>query len=163
MNIRKVDVRKDSQILLDFHCVINYESGSPLFRKTYSYERFRGLWMKSGGTKEFLDALKASLKDPRTIAEIWEDGSTPVGYVWVKFIDWPNYGTTGAEIQDILVAPAYKRKGIAGQIVERIEALARERGATLMRSGTGVENTASQALHSKFGYKTSWMQYEKEL
>lgn len=163
MNVRTVDIHKDRQTLLDFHCVINYESASPLFRKTYTFERSREVWMKSRGPDQFLTALEASLKDSRTIAEIWEDSGAAIAYVWVKFTDWPEYNATVAEIQDIMVAPAYQRKGIASQIIRRGEKLARERGATVLRSGTGAENVASQALHVKMGFKLDRMEYEKEL
>jgi len=81
----------------------------------------------------------------------------------VKFIDWPEYDATGAEICDIMVAPAFQRRGIASKIIERVEQLARERGATLLRSGTGAENVASQWLHTKLGFKTNHLEYEKEL
>ncbi len=98
MNIRTVDIQKDRMVLLNVHCVINYESDRPSLRKAYTFDQFRDIWMRSRQPEEFLSALEASLKDPRTIAEIWEDGGTPVAYVWVKFIDWPEYGATRAEI-----------------------------------------------------------------
>ena len=163
MNIRTVDIQEDRTTLLDFHCVTNYESGNPSLRKAYAFEQFRDIWMKSRGPDEFLSALEASLKDPRTIAEIWEDDAVVVAYIWVKFLDWPEYHSTGAEINDIIVTPAFRRQGIATDIIKRVERLARERGATLLRSGTGAENVASQGLHAKLGFKTSWLQYDKEL
>ena len=78
-------------------------------------------------------------------------------------MDWPEYNATSAEIDDIMVAPAYQRRCLATQIIERVERLARERGATLLRSRIGVENNASQGLHAKFDFKTSALEYEKEL
>ena len=164
MNIRTVDIQKDKQTLLDFHCVINYESGSPILRKKYTFEQFGKIWMKGKEPNVFFSALEVSLKDSRTIVEIWEDDDgTPIAYVRVGFEDWPDYKATGAEIRDIMVAKAYQRKGIATQIINRVEKLARERGATLLRSGTVVQNMASRELHAKLGFSTSWMQFEKEL
>jgi len=160
MKIRTIDLVKDKQRLLDFHCVTNYESTSPLLRKTYTAEQYRKIFMQSPGPDEFLSDLAASMKDRRTIAEFWEDKDSFVAYVWVVFLDWE---TTGAEIKDILVAPEYQRRGIATQVIKHVEELARGRGAVWLRSGTGIENVASQRLHEKSGFYTYHMEFEKEL
>jgi GNAT superfamily N-acetyltransferase len=47
---------------------------------------------------------------------------------------------------DIAVALDYQRKGIGIMMLRHIEELAKERGATLLRSDTGIENMASQKL-----------------
>jgi hypothetical protein len=41
MNIRKIDLPRDTRILLDFHVVINYTSGSPALRKAFTFDQFR--------------------------------------------------------------------------------------------------------------------------
>jgi ribosomal protein S18 acetylase RimI-like enzyme len=163
MNIRQIDTAKDGLTLLKFRAVINYASGSPAQRRAYTFEQFREIWMNSRGPEEYLSALVQSMNDRRTIAEIWEDAGSPVAYVWASFTDWPEYNTTGAEIHDIMVAPEYQRRGIAMQVVRHVEKLARERGATLLRSGTGIENIASQGLHKKAGFYTQRVEFEKEL
>lgn len=163
MNIRAIDLVKDRQTLLDFHCVTNYEVSDPILRKAYNFEKYREIWMRSHGPEEFLSALAKSMKDPRTIAEFWENGGLVVAYIWVTFMDWPDYNSTGAEINDILVVPEFQRRGIATQIIKHVEELARKRGATLFRSGTGIENVASQKLHAKLGFQTYRVEFEKEL
>jgi GNAT superfamily N-acetyltransferase len=162
-NIRPIDPVKDRQTLLDFHCVTNYASGSPALRKVYNFDLFREIWLNSRGPEEYLSALANSMKDKRTIAEIWESGGSTVAYVWARFIDWPEYDTTAAEIDDIMVVPGFQRRGIAVQVIRYVEKLARERGATLLRSGTGIENVASQGLHTKSGFYTRRLEFEKEL
>jgi GNAT superfamily N-acetyltransferase len=47
---------------------------------------------------------------------------------------------------DIAVAPDYQRKGIGTMMLEHIEKLAKERGATMLRSNTGIVDTASQSF-----------------
>lgn len=161
MNIRKIDIEKDKQTLLDFQCTTNYESASPLLRKTYTFKKYREIFMQSPGPDEFLSDLTASMNDKRTIAELWEDKTSIVVYVWVVFHDWEE--TTGAEIKDILVIPEYQRRGIAIQVIKHVEELARKCSATWLRSGTGIENLASQRLHKKSGFYTYHMEFEKEL
>jgi L-amino acid N-acyltransferase YncA len=48
-------------------------------------------------------------------------------------------------------------------MIKHVEDLARERGATVLRSGTGIENTASRELHAKLGFQTCHMDFEKEI
>jgi GNAT superfamily N-acetyltransferase len=62
-----------------------------------------------------------------------------------------------------MVASEYQRRGIATQVIKHVEELARRRGATWLRSGTGIENMASQRLHKKSGFYTYHMEFEKEL
>jgi GNAT superfamily N-acetyltransferase len=161
MNIRKIDLVKDRQTLLDFHCTINYTSAVPVVRRAYTSEQFREMWMTSRGPDEFISALATSLKDHRTIAEFWENGDTVAAYVWVILHDWP--GDPDAEINDILIVPEFQRRGIATQMIKHVEDLAHERGATVLRSGTGIENMASRELHAKLGFQTCHMDFEKEI
>ena len=163
MNISPIDIEKDRPTLLKFRTVINYASGSPVLRRAYTFEQFREVWLNSRGPEEYLSELAQSMKDGRTIAEIWEDGGSPVAYIWASFTDWPEYKTTGAEIHDIMVVPEYQRRGIALQVIRHVEKLACERGATILRSGTGIENIASQGLHKKAGFYTQRVEFEKEL
>jgi GNAT superfamily N-acetyltransferase len=163
MNIRPIDIQKDRQKLLEFHCVTNYESSDPALRKAYTSEQYREIWIRSHGPEEFLSALAKSMKDSRTIVEFWENGGSIIAYVWVTFTDWPEYNATGAEISDILVVPEFQRRGIATQVIKHVEELACKRGATLLRSGTGSENVASQELHAKLGFQTYRVEFEKEL
>jgi GNAT superfamily N-acetyltransferase len=163
MDIRSVDVVKDKQTLLDFHCIINYESGSPVVRKTYTFEQFREIWMNSHQKEEFLSTFASSMEDKRTIATFWEYNSSVVAYIWVTFKDWVGFNVTEAEIRDIFVVPDLRRKGIATQVIKHVEELALEKGVTYFRSGTGSENVASQKLHAKLGFNISHIDYEKEL
>jgi len=163
VNIRAIDITRDRLTLLEFRAVINYASANSALRKAFTEVQFREIWLGSRGTEEYLAALAASMKDPRTIAEIWEEDGAPVAYVWASFTDWPEYKMTGVEIHDVMVAPAYRRRGIATQIMQRVEKLARERGATLLRSGTGIENNASGELHTRVGFYVQRVEFEKEL
>jgi ribosomal protein S18 acetylase RimI-like enzyme len=101
------------------------------------------------------------MTDKRTIAEVLENSSAVVGYLWVTFTDVQGYNLTIAEIMDIAVAPEYRRRGIGLRMLKHIEKLTKQRGATLLRSGTGIENVASQKLHEKLGFWPYRIHYEK--
>jgi ribosomal protein S18 acetylase RimI-like enzyme len=159
---RAVDINKDRSILLEFHSRINYESDTP-FARQGSYEKYREKWLNTSQPESYLSDLARTMKDSRTIAEILEDNGAAVGYLWVAFVDVKGYDITIADLMDIAVAPDHQRRGIGFMMMERIEKMAKERGATLLRSCTGIENVASQKLHEKFGFKQYRIDYEKVL
>ncbi|UCB43493.1 MAG: GNAT family N-acetyltransferase [Dehalococcoidales bacterium] len=107
--------------------------------------------------------LVESMKDKRTIAEIWQNEDSVIAYLWVTFTNMPDYNISIAEINDMAVSPDFQRRGIALKLMAYIEQQARDRGANLLRSGTGFENTASQGLHAKSGFQTYSIRYEKLL
>jgi ribosomal protein S18 acetylase RimI-like enzyme len=162
LRFRRIDINKDRDFLLEFHCRINYESETPYMRKS-SYEKYRNKWLRTSQPESFLSDLEKTMEENRTIAEILEDDKGKVGYLWVTLTDIQDYSMTVAGIMDIAVAPDYQREGIGTMMLEHIEELAKEKGAALIRSDTGIENIASQRLHEKFGFKPYRIHYEKAL
>ena len=162
LRFRRININEDKNLLLEFHCRINFESETPYLRKL-SYEEYREKWMSTSQPESFLSDLARTMKEDRTIAEILDDGDAEVGYLWVTFTDVQDYGITIAGIMDIAVAPDHQRKGIGTMMLRHIEEIAKERGATLLRSDTGIENMASQKLHESFGFKPHRIHYEKIL
>lgn len=159
---RVVDINKDKDALFEFHCRIDYESETPYARRV-PYEKYREKWLSTSQPEVYLSDLAKSMKDERTIAEILEDNNALIGYLWVTFAGIQGYNITIAEIMDIVVTPIYQHRGIGLMMLGHIEKLVQERGATLLRSGTGVENLASQKLHERFGFKPYLIHYEKVL
>ncbi len=157
---REVDIEVDKDALLELHCEANYESETTWAREV-PYESYREKWLSTSQPESFISSLRESTKDERTIAEILEEEGEIIGYVWVKFSDIPDYDITLAEIMDIVVVRNYRRRGVGLRLMKRIESLALNRGANLIRSDAGVENTASQRLHERAGFRPYRIVYEK--
>ena len=116
-----------------------------------------------GQVGEFWCALLNSMQDDRTLADIIEDEKgVTAGYIWVPFHTWEN-GTFCAEIQDIYIATAFRRQGIAGHLLTYAAAKAKENGAKILRSGTGCGNRAAIKLHEKAGFGAYRYELEKML
>ena len=159
---RRVLVDSDRATLLDFHCCVNYASDSP-WAKAVPFDEYRERWLSTPQTETYLSDLAQSLEDERTIAEIWENNGVPIGYVWARFTDIPEHGFTFAELWDLIVVPAYRRRGIASKMLLHVEELARSRGAHALRSAAAWETGASRGLHTKLGFNPIEMRYEKLL
>lgn len=159
-NPRRINIDSDKDTLLELHCLINYESDSPWARKI-PFDEYREKWLSSSQAQSYLNSLVESMADARTIAEIWEDDKTTAGYLWVVFYNISDYGITVAEVRDIAVSAGYRRRGIAKKMLARAEQMARDGGADIFRSEMGIENTASQKLHTGAGFEPFRIHYEK--
>ena len=57
-----------------------------------------------------------------------------------------------AFLEGIYVAPAFRRTGVARQLVEAVENWARQQGCSELASDTGIANIPSQKLHDALGF-----------
>ena len=159
---RRIDIENDKKMLLEFHCRINYDSETPYMRRL-TYEEYRDKWFSTQQPKSYLSDLEKTMKESESIAEILEDGNAIAGYLWVRFTNVQDYSIKIAEIMDITVVGDYQRRGIGTMMLRHLEEVAKNRGASLLRSDTGIENTASRKLHKSFGFKPYRINYEKIL
>ena len=132
-------------------------------RETRSYRQYRDGWLVTSQPKLFLSDLEESLADERTVAEVWVEGETPVGFLWIVFSDLENSRLSFAEIRALVVAIAHQRRGIGGLMLQHAEAEALRLGAVSIRSEIATKNEAARAMHGKQGFTVATYQYEKIL
>jgi GNAT superfamily N-acetyltransferase len=75
----------------------------------------------------------------------WEDG-VPVGHL---HLDWC---ADPPQVQNLFVAQAHRRRGIATELSAAAEELVRERGFDRIALDVDVESRAARALYEKLGY-----------
>ena len=65
-------------------------------------------------------------------------------------------------IYDLAVAAAYRRRGIATALIEKLKAIAAERGAYVLfvQADTGPEDAAAIALYSKLGKREDVLHFD---
>ena len=168
MEVRFRDIQPtiDRDAILEFHCFNNYQSESPFYR-SIPYEEYRKSWLKSPQPEEVLLTMAKDLDNPRNIVQFAIIDGKLAGFLWVRFEDFTmtllDIKKTHAVIYGLSVKDEYQRKGVGLKILTYIEQEARRKGASLIRSGTGTENTASQKLHEAYGFKVYYVEYEKKL
>lgn len=161
---RPIDFLADRTYVLERHCRINYECDCPWARRT-PYQDYRHDWfLMAGQVNEFYTYLQETASDDRTIAEIieTEDGQK-IGYLWAPFHMDAESNFAFAEIQDIYIEEAFRKQGLATQLLTYVEKAAKANGAKVLRSGTGCENTVSINLHKKLAYYPYRYEFEKVL
>ena len=159
----RIDLTRDTEYVLECHCRVNYDCDTPWAREV-SYENYRARWYNWDDQQAgFIAALRESMEDARTIAEIVKTpAGEVVGYLWVAF-HGEDAAFIWADAQDIYIEPQYRRMGLAEYLMEYAENMARQNSAQVLRSGTGCENRASIDMHEKLGFYQYRYEYEKLL
>jgi aminoglycoside 6'-N-acetyltransferase I len=85
-----------------------------------------------------------------------EPGHKVIGVAEVSLrTDYVN-GTSSSPVgflEGIYVDAAYRRRGVAGQLIDEAEAWAKSHGCTEFASDTTLENPASMAMHRAAGFE----------
>lgn len=63
------------------------------------------------------------------------------------------FGREYGELKRMYVRPAFRGRGLANLMLERLSAHATEHGVTLLRLETGVYQTAAIALYERWGFR----------
>jgi ribosomal protein S18 acetylase RimI-like enzyme len=158
---RPVNLETDQEFILNLGCMGSYES-LPVWYRNQSYRAYRDMWYNSMLPKLFLGDLAASLRDERTVAEIWMEDSQPAGFLWMTCGDSP-HNRIIATLHDLIVEPAHQRRGIGKMMLQAATEHAKQRHAGILRVETSVENSASQAIYAREGFTVARLLYEKVL
>lgn len=74
------------------------------------------------------------------------------------------YSRPSAEVTELYVCPAYRRQGVARQLLEAFFELCRQEGAEAVTVLTGEDNAPAQALYQRMGFAPSGeVHFEQEL
>ena len=141
---------------------MSYASASPWAARA-PYDRFRDKWLGISQVMEYLADLVDSMKDERTIAEIWEVDGTTASYVWAVFNDVPEYDFRFIELKETAVVSDFRRRGIASAMVARIQEHGQAWGAKAVCSSSGWENNTSREFHTRLGFRPREIGFEKLL
>ena len=79
-----------------------------------------------------------------------EEG-TPVAYLLAFRFECINRDASMVYLYDIVVDPAWRRRGADRELIERLKALVRETDGAEISGGTGLMNDAARALYRSTG------------
>lgn len=84
------------------------------------------------------------------LAEV--DGQV-AGLACLRLVPYMSDDRPYAELTELYVGEAYRRQGVASALLQRVEALARARGAVQLLLLTGLANTEAQTFYRAMGYR----------
>ncbi len=94
--------------------------------------------------------LRAAAATERALLA-WIDGRV-AGFACLQFVPMITTATPYAELTELFVEEAYRRRGIAGALLAEAERLARGLGAPGVILFTGLKNETAQAFYRAVGY-----------
>jgi ribosomal protein S18 acetylase RimI-like enzyme len=98
----------------------------------------------------YLERVAAEVGRGERIVLLARGGGDVVGMVHLALVGWPN-GQHRAEVQKLMVHSSARRRGLATQLMDEIEGLARERGRTLLVLDT-ITASGADPLYRGRGY-----------
>jgi ribosomal protein S18 acetylase RimI-like enzyme len=97
----------------------------------------------------WVEALTAATRDERVAVGAW-DGDLLVGTVTL-LLDLPPNQPHRAEVTKLMTRPSHRGRGIATMLMASVEAIAVQRGRTLLVLDTAVDGGAA-ALYARLGF-----------
>jgi ribosomal protein S18 acetylase RimI-like enzyme len=83
------------------------------------------------------------------------------GFTSLRVIPYLDQDTPYAEVTQLHVRPAFRRRRIASQLIEAAEARAKDAGASCLHILTGTDNLDAQAFYRDAGYEVECVDFQK--
>ena len=86
------------------------------------------------------------------IVVVGEVDGQVVGFACAQVLESICYATPWAELTELYVQERYRRRGLGRSLVQMVEQIAQQEGATDMLVHTNTVNLAGQSLYQSMGY-----------
>ena len=121
---------------------------------------------KTAQTPEMRDKVWSWLHDPAELCEglVAEaaDGSL-IGLAHYRAFARPLAASTGGYLDDLFVSPAARGTGAADALINRLSAIGKTRGWSVIRWITADDNYRGRAVYDRMASKTPWLTYDIKL
>jgi ribosomal protein S18 acetylase RimI-like enzyme len=94
---------------------------------------------------------------------IAEVAGQPAGFACLRLVPFMSGDEPYAELTDLFVATAYRRRGVGRALIAHIEQLAKAGRAADLVILTGFDNAAAQALYRAMGYDDYALALKREI
>lgn len=118
-----------------------------------------------GGVRAFVEFFSGELERPAAVLLIAEDGSTPVGYAFVRMepASIEALIAPSAWLHDVYVGPTYRGRGIGRQLFDAAIESARKLGSSSLMLGVSPANTQARRLYERAGMRTTLIEMRVDL
>ena len=83
-----------------------------------------------------------------------------VGIAHYRHFLRPSTGTVGIWLDDLFTSPEARGKGVGRALIERLQEMAANEGASVVRWITAEDNHQAQALYRTLAKRTNWVTYD---
>lgn len=139
--------------------------GALLVKTHYDFDKERFLAPRPGMEQGYGGYLATQLEDKDAIILVAEEGDNVVGYAWahVEGFDYMSLRGPAGVLEDILVDPAYRGKGIGRTLLDTIIGALKERGMPQVVLSTAERNEPAQRLFEGAGFRRTMIEMTRTL
>ena len=139
--------------------------GALLVEEHHAFDERRFLPTRDRTPTDYAAFLVRQLTDPKVIVLVADDHGDVVGYTYatIEGYDYMSLRGPAGVIQDIIVEPEFRGRGIARQLLTAaLEALSAG-GANQVVLSTAERNEAAQRLFASAGFRRTMVEMTREL
>lgn len=122
--------------------------------------RFLGVWYLLIFNKR--EAVRLAITHPGTEVYVAEDGGKVIGTATVSFRGVPSHGLV-AFIDDVVVCPSCRRKGIGTALSKHCIQVAKERNACRVELASNPSRKEANDIYEKLGLKKQDTNFRRKL
>jgi ribosomal protein S18 acetylase RimI-like enzyme len=114
---------------------------------------------------EYASFLSTQLEGPKSAVLVAEDGGQVIGYSWitVEGYDYKALRGPAGVLQDVIVDPSHRGRGVGRQLLNAALAYLQSRGVAQVVLSTAERNLAAQKLFASAGFRPTMIEMTTEL
>lgn len=116
------------------------------------FDQYRVFYRKESDLELARKFLTERLSNNESVIYAAMNGDTPAGFTQL----YPRYSSARAVrnwiLNDLFVAPAYRKQGVGSMLIKAAMDFAREQEAVFVQLETAVDNYTAQALYESIGF-----------
>lgn len=139
--------------------------GAMLVDVHHAFDRARFLPTRDRTPADYAAFLVDQLTDPAVVLLVAEDHGDVIGYAYatVEGYDYMALRGPAGVLQDIVVEPEFRGRGVGRQLLEAAVAELATRGAPRVVLSTAERNETAQRLFARAGFRRTMVEMTREL
>lgn len=139
--------------------------GALLVAEHHSFDPKRFLSPGKSTPAGYASFMGTQLQNPDAIVMVAEEHGAVIGYVYgtVEGVDYMSLRGPAGALQDIMIDPAHRRRGIGQRLLVAMLAALKARGVPRVVLSTAAANDGAQQLFDKAGFRRTMIEMTREM
>jgi len=139
--------------------------GALLVEEHHDFDPLRFLSARDRTPADYASFLARQLGKPDAVVLVADDNGDVIGYAYatVEGYDYMSLRGPAGVLQDIVVDPEYRRRGVGRLLLEAALASLKSRGAPRVVLSTAKRNEAAHRLFASAGFRPTMIEMTREL
>jgi len=139
--------------------------GALLVQEHHDFDPRRFLAAKNRTPQDYASFLGARLNDRNAVVLVAETKGETIGYAYgeIEGYDYMSLRGPAGVLNDLIVDPAYRGRGIGRWLLDEIISRLKSRGVPRIVLSTAAKNKSAQRLFERSGFRPTMIEMTREL